>query len=430
MKVAAKNSATRGQTALIRLWYGPMAANITASSLKNAPFTELVRATRDVVFFDYRGMGRSEPDTKCVVAPATGSTIKARLRSVLVQSRECRRQIEARGTDLDALNAATSSQDVRDIARAMNYSSYEVWGASYGSFPALDLIGRHPAGLRAAVVGVAIPPDSRNREQVSTFARGLAAMQRECNREPSCRARFPEMAASLGRAMQRLGRERLMGRSRRLTPVDLYQALLGMAAFAPDPGSLTFVPLAIETAEKGDAALVARWIDATKGDDFGIPDMANPDVAAQTTLYCSALGNRPTKPDYEAAARRYPYLALAATPTDAMDRLCNSWKISGPPRNLWRPVKSDIPVLFYSAALDTAVTNSDTVAAARLLPRSTIITVPGVGHSFSDGCLVQVEAAFLANPYGVLDRSCTANMKPIRFALHGFEAYAAEVAAH
>ena len=430
VKAAARGAAVEPRTALIRLWYGPMAANITAASLKNAEFTDQVRRTRDVVFFDYRGMGRSEPATKCIVAPTVGATIDARLRSVLAQSRECRRQIEAAGTDLSALNAAAASQDVRDIAEAMGYSGYAIWGASYGSFPALDLIGQRPTGLQAAIVGVAIPPNTRTRDQFSTFGRGLAAMQRECDRDAQCHRRFPDMAASLGRAMERLDRERLMGHSRRLTPVDLYNSLLGMAAFAPDDQSLSFVPLAIKTAETGDAGLVAKWIDAAKGDDFGFPDLTNPDVAAQLTLNCSSFTfGRPIKVDVEAAARRYPYLARATKPVDAFDRICDVWKIPVPQRNVWRPVRSDIPVFFYSARLDAAVPNAETVRAARMLPHSSVIEVPAAGHTFSDSCLIKLETAFLANPAGTQDRSCTADMKPIKFAVDGFESYVATVTA-
>jgi pimeloyl-ACP methyl ester carboxylesterase len=430
VKVAARGPANGPRTALIRLWYGPMAANITPTVLKTAKFTELVRATRDMIYFDYRGMGRSEPHMRCTVAPPVGVTMGTRLQSFLAQSRECRRQIEAAGTDLSVLNAAAASQDARDIAQAMGYPTYGIWGASYGSFPALDLIGQHPAGLRAAIIGVAVPPGSPNGEQISTFAKGLAAMQRECDRDAHCQARFPNMAASLGRAMERLDRERMMGHSRRLTPFDLYSALIGMAAFATDDKSLSMVPLAIATAEKGDPALVAKWIDATKGDDFGFPDVSNPDVPAQLTLACSSFNFRPTKADYESAGRSYPYLAKATEPTDGSDRVCDVWKITAPKRNLWRPVKSDLPVLFYSARLDAAVSNSDTVQAASLLPHSTIIEVPGAGHSFGDDCLIKLEAEFLQNPSGVLDRSCARDMKPIKFALDGFETYVAEVTAN
>lgn len=44
--------------------------------------------------------------------------------------------------------------------------------------------------------------------------------------------------------------------------------------------------------------------------------------------------------------------------------------------------------------------------------------------------LVDLYAAFLDNPTGVLDRSCTAQMKPITFALDGFGSYVAEVSKH
>jgi hypothetical protein len=64
-----------------------------------------------------------------------------------------------------------------------------------------------------------------------------------------------------------------------------------------------------------------------------------------------------------------------------------------------------------------------------LLPHSTVIEVPGAGHTFSDNCLIKVEASFLVNPAGGLDRSCTADMKTVKFALDGFETYVAAVTA-
>lgn len=426
VKVAANGPAPGPRAALIRIWWGPMVPNITPTVIRDATLLKLFRTTRDVIFFDYRGMGHSEPKTNCIVAPITGATINDLLRSSESQSAECRRQIEAAGTDLSALNAAAAPQDIQDIAQAMEYPTYDIWGVSYGSFPALDLIRQRPAGLRAAIIGVAIPPDSASREQFSTFGRGLAAMQRECNQDAKCHARFPDMVGSLGRAMARLDRERLMGHSRRLMPVDLYSALFQMGAITAMPER---VPLAIDFAEKGNAALVAKWLDVAKG-EVG-PELSLPDAAAQVVLVCNTFADgNPTKPDVEAAARKYPYLVRATKPTDASDRLCDIWKISSPPRETFMPAKSDIPVLFYSARFDMAVANADTIRVAKMLPHSTIVEVPGAGHSFSDDCLSHLEAAFLVNPSGVLDRSCTATMKPIKFALDGFETYVAGVVAH
>jgi hypothetical protein len=86
-------------------------------------------------------------------------------------------------------------------------------------------------------------------------------------------------------------------------------------------------------------------------------------------------------------------------------------------------------VFFYSARLDAAVSNAETIRAARMLPHSTVIEVPGAGHTFSDSCLIKLEASFLVSPLRTPDRSCTADMKPIKFALDGFEAYVATVTA-
>ena len=159
--------------------------------------------------------------------------------------------------------------------------------------------------------------------------------------------------------------------------------------------------------------------------------MTDPQVAGALATVCSTVPDpRSSEGAAKAAGRRYPYLAKAVYPTDAFKRVCEIWKTAPQPRDLRRPIRSDVPVLFYYARLDTAVLVSDTLRVAKGLPNSTVIEVPGVGHNFSDACLVDLYAAFLDNPTGVLDRSCTAQMKPITFALDGFEAYVAEVSKH
>jgi pimeloyl-ACP methyl ester carboxylesterase len=418
---------TAGHPPLIRLVGGPEPAGVTPTSQRSPahPLIVRLRANRDVIYFDYRGLGKSEPRLACNVAPVTGATLDARWRSKMAQHGECRRQIDAAGVDLSAVNAAEGAQDAEDIAHAMGYRTYDVWGSSYGAFPELYLVGHRPRGLRAAIVGVAFPPDTRNLEQFSTFAQGLTAMQRECDRSAPCHARFPDLAASLGRAMDRFNRETLTGRSRRLTAPDLFQSLFNMSA---DPDSLPFVPLGIAVAEKGDAQLVARWVDATKGDDLGIPDATDPQTPAAMATYCSALSGRGSIPQaVEAAGRRYPYLAKAIIPTNALDRLCTAWRTASPPRDPFEPIHGDIPVLFYYAQLDTAVVISDTLRVARGFPHATVVEAPGVGHVFSDDCLFDLYTAFLENPGSLLDLSCTARMKPISFPRDGFEAFVAAV---
>lgn len=429
-KMAALNPSRSGQPPLIRMVGGPEPAGVTPTSPRSPtnPLILRLRADRDVIYFDYRGLDKSEPKLECKVAPVTGATLAMRWQSKLAQYAECRRQIEASGADLSSIRATAAAQDVEDIAKALNYREYDLWGSSYGTFPELYLVGGRPPGLRAAIVGVAFPPDTRSIEQFSTFGQGLTAMQRECDRDPACHERFSDMAGSLGRAMDRFSRETLMGHSRRLTPADLYQSLFNMST---DPDSLRFVPLAISNAEKGDPKLVAEWADMAKGDDLGLPEATDPQVTGALATVCSTVPDpRSAEDAVKAAARRYPYLTKAIEPADVLTSVCQIWQAAPPPRDLRRPIRSEIPVLFYYARLDTAVLTSDTLRVAKNLPRSTVIEVPGVGHNFSDDCLVDLYSAFLNNPNGILDRSCTKQMKPISFALSGFADYVAEISKH
>jgi pimeloyl-ACP methyl ester carboxylesterase len=132
--------------------------------------TTRLRQRHDVVFFDYRGLGRSEPQLSCQVEAVAGETADARLASKLRQYATCRRQLEEAGVDLAAISNHDNARDIDDIARALGYGSYSTDGGSYGSITTLELIRSRPDGLRAAVIGTPLPPNSPLHDTVGSFA--------------------------------------------------------------------------------------------------------------------------------------------------------------------------------------------------------------------------------------------------------------------
>ncbi|WP_202842417.1 alpha/beta fold hydrolase [Luteimonas saliphila] len=385
--------------------------------------TTRLRQRHDVVFFDYRGLGRSEPRLSCRVDAVSGDTTDARLASKLRQYAECHRQLEDAGADLDAIASRENARDIDDIARALGYASYYTHGGSYGSVTTLELIRSRPEGLRAAVIGTPLPPNSPLHDTVGSFASALARIQDHCNRTPSCARRHPDLAGTLAKAMDRIDRTPLHHDGRRLLPSDLFNALWSLMAM----DDYVWVPSAIEFAAHGDAGALAPWIGANSvGWDFFLPEPGDAFSIVNATVNCQDIARgRPIADDMRAAAERHPHLARAILPADAFDRLCAAWRPSPVPADARDPVSSDLPVLLFSLHFDPVTPPEDARLAKASLPNAILLEHPGGTHvsRVLDTCLVEMEAAFLADPDAPLDSACTAQWQPAEFVLDAFDAY-------
>ena len=129
---------------------------------------------RDLVFFDYRGTGRSEPDMSCpefdALGPAAG---EAAGREALLA---CRDRIVAAGVDLDQYHSAALAADAADVMRALGYERYGVFGVSYGTRVALTMLRDRPDGIEGAVLDSVYPP------QVDLYARLVLHQQEALER--------------------------------------------------------------------------------------------------------------------------------------------------------------------------------------------------------------------------------------------------------
>jgi pimeloyl-ACP methyl ester carboxylesterase len=407
--------------AVIRMVGGPIPRLQNMATLDSFA-TRVARQTHDVIFFDYRGVGQSEPRMACHVAPVSGLNIAERLHSKIAQYRDCRRQTAASGIDLTAINSRDNGRDVADIARAMGYGRYAIRAGSYSNLPAYDLIRTRPEGLEAAAIDTVSPPNSPIDNFISAFGDGLDRWQHACDLQPACKSRFPDLAGMLAMAFDRLDRQSFIIAGRRVTAPDLASAIFDLGF---DTDTLPFVPLAIEAAARGDMELVEKWLTAIPPGDFTMPDMTDPLGPTHTTLVCAeGSKGRSYSSLLRTGVARYPYLARAAGPISAVDQLCRAWHGNKPPEGLFDAPSGEIPVLLTSAGLDPSRSPADGVLAARTLRHATVIELPGRTHlSVRSDCQYSVEAAFLADPARLIDRSCVDTMENPAFALEGFDQF-------
>lgn len=385
-----------------------------------------IRASRDVVYFDQRGTGRSEPAFCPELKPALETLRKQALPAAedLKQTRslfsDCRPRMLAAGFVFGSYNTSATVEDSEDLRRALKIGKWSLYGVSYGTLVALDYLRRHPGSIHAAILDSVYPPNSvHGHEQVTATALGYAAVQRACDRQAECRALMPSIAGSLAAAAHHLNATPLTATDGgRITGERLRSALWNMLVSSV---TVPWVPLAIERAAAGDADAIRGIVSIFGGFD-GFGDYS-PGQALAVNCHDLMVGRM--APSVRLANQRHSWLADPEAIAESDDVLCAAWQTEQAPMTFFAPVASDIPTLLYGGEFDPATPYEDAVLAARHLSNATLIEVPGTSHAAMgrDECTRGIALAFLGNPSLPPDRTCLARRDPVVFRTEGLTGF-------
>ena len=154
---------------------------------------------RDVVIYDQRGAGLSEP----TVCPAydrvaesaynlrDGAERDARL---LAARRACIAELDAKHIDRSAYNTAASGADLIDLRRALGYAEWDIRGTSYGARLAQEVMVRDRRGIRAVELASPVARGFPLRaEQPLSTQRAFERLFAACALQPSCHDAFPNV---------------------------------------------------------------------------------------------------------------------------------------------------------------------------------------------------------------------------------------------
>jgi len=380
------------------------------------------RKDRDIVFFDQRGTGRSDPafckelgETLEQVAKEAPPPREALDRSKAAFA-ACRPKMLAQGFDFSAYGSTATVEDAEDLRRALGIARWNVYGISYGSLVGLEYLRRHPQSVRAAIFDSLFPPNSPNgAEQITSTALAYQALQRACSRDATCRQRFPDILGTLRQAVGKLDASPLpRPEGGRITGDGLRGiawSMLVRTATAP------WVPLALEHAAAGDEVVI-RELDAMYGGTGGFGDYSHGQAVAVNCY--EVLGGR-AEASMRTAMARYPYLAAGDAIPGEYDELCSAWQLERAPMEFHAPVRSDVPSLLYGGEFDPATPYDDAVLAGKNLRNGTLVYVPGASHAAFglDDCTRGIAHAFLASPESVPDLGCLQQRPATKFPTEG-----------
>ena len=408
---------------LLYLAGGP-GSSIVETSLYQLPFFLRFLEERDVIVFDQRGVGASEPVLDCPEdAEAVFDNLNRHLtveeeKALHVEAlRTCRERLVGEGVDVTGYNTAENAADVRDLRMSLGIPEWSLYGVSYGTRLALATMRDYPQGIRSVILDSAFPLDVDFYPSIVPNAdRALKTLFDECEASPTCSRAYP----------------------------DLEEKLYDTAALLDaQPGQTTvFNPFTRQTHEvvvTGDR-LVDTVFDALYVEDFIplLPELIYDAAEYEFDMFelvfgtiigqiefrssgmyfsfnCADEAPFTSQAQVESASGSHPQLAPYLEPDSIFD-ICGFWG-SEPNDIKSRPVNADIPTLVLAGRFDPITPPAWGRRAESAITGSHYVEFPSGAHGVlgSSDCSFDVTLEFLRDPAQEPDSSCIAELPPIAF---------------
>lgn len=195
---------------VIYLSGGPGASAIHEISAMPTLFQSMqsVRQTRDIIYYDQRGTGRSQvlacgPFNAAigVIGELYGSSLDLEQLEAQGQGADaqiltmstCSAGYKASGVDIGQYNSVSSAHDIAMLAQALGYDAYNLYGTSYGTRLALNAMRSTPDRIRAVIVDGTVSPGIPGTAYTTAKVKEhYDTIFRECAADTFCNTTYPE----------------------------------------------------------------------------------------------------------------------------------------------------------------------------------------------------------------------------------------------
>ncbi len=402
----------------------------------DAPLLSLSLATlstnRDLVIFDQRGVGLSEPALECpefeqsVLDTLDEPDLEVALQAQFDAMIDCRDRLTSEGHNLSAYTNLQNAADVDAVRIALGYDQVNLFGGSYGSLLAQATMRDHPNGIRSAVLDSVVPLEGSILVDSSvTTANAIMRLLDACAGDEACNDAYPNLQDVLFAVIDRLNADPIPITA--VNPVNgvSYNALLTgdavqsnlVAVFYLTP-LIQALPLAIYDVHNGDFGLMAQLTgiklallgQLSRGMEFSV--LCTDDLIGRTSdEFVDIRDALPRQlwgqADPEAVVKYGPF------------SICENWPVEEADPSVKEPLVSDIPTLVLEGEFDPVTPPEYGQLVAGYLSNAYFFEFPGIGHDVNgvSECARSMTAQFLDDPTTVPDDACITAMSGVVFDL-------------
>ncbi len=393
-----------------------------ATSHSAAPIGSLLaelRPSRDLVFVDIRGTGRSAPLYCQPLGPVDALQTYMEYLPGLDDVASCKEQLETKA-DLTQYTTSYAADDLNDVRAALGHERMALLGGSYGTRLAQEVIRRHPDRVELAVL-IAVAPPSMTAP--SGFARAqqraLDRLVELCSADPACRTAHPDFPERLARVLERAAKSPVEAMvehpafdAPQAVRLDRDELAMGLRFLAYQAESAAGFPAWIARADEGDFTPLLTPI-ALAYYDIG--------TNFYRGLYYSMTCTEDLPfVDLERERKSSAGTVLGMFRMQRQLDTCEIWPRGEADPALHEPLASDVPVLLISGEIDPVTPPSYGDLVARTLSRSLHMVLAHRGHGAVDQAALAcwlpavVEFARTSSLDGV-DIGCAARLEPLPF---------------
>jgi pimeloyl-ACP methyl ester carboxylesterase len=375
-----------------------------------------LRTRRDMVIYDQRGAGLSQP----VLCPRHADSL-ARLQWMESQeerrefwdefARSCSAELRGQGIDPAAYNTTVNGEDLAELRQVLGIQKWDVYGGSYGGRLAQEIMRRDPEGVRSVILASSITRGPEHLiEQPLVVQRAFERIFAACATRPACQQAFPTLEADFYAVYEELERTPLIVQVERNGVPDTAR-LDGRRFVNRLRGTINRgrrrVPLLIHELRSGDRMRAARALvgDGAQGDATDAQVLNN-----LVHCYDGYTPDIDRRVDSVEAIVREPF-GRKIGPSDCplwMDRFADSADRAA--------VSSDIPTLILNGHFDDRTPPEHGRFIAANLSRAYVFVFPNEGHGGRPvGCHLSILQQFDQDPFTAPDGSCIEQIPPIEF---------------
>src|SRR5215213_5808076 len=352
-----------------------------------------INRDRDVIFVSQRGTLHADPLLTCAesdrfVAESRGLSMlaPATAQRGLDAVRACHDRLASKGYDLGAYNTIENAADLADLRTAMGIDSWHVYGVSYGTDLALQLLRDHPEGISSVVLDSVVPPQNNLLTHLwGSAAGGFKAVFDACAAQSRCAGAYPDLENEFTTTVQRLAKSPMTvdvpasaDSPAQQVVIDGYKFANLVVLKSMDSNSYAALPEMIHATAQGDGRAAGVEVQNS------VPSVDLMSYGLKYGVMCREAAPFTTSDAIAADAQkvlpRFPAEVLAIQPQfGRMMDDCQVWNVGRADPRVNQPVSSDIPVLLITGTFDAITEPSQADDAAATLTHSRVVRFPGIG---------------------------------------------------
>ena len=387
-----------------------------------APLT----ANRDLIVFDQRGTGYSEPALNCpelielsyeVLDQDLGNEEVLELENEA--TRACYERLIEQNINLSLYNSVESAADLNDLRLALGFDEWNLFGVSYGTRLALTAMRDYPDGIRSVILNSTVPLQADLYSEVpASFDRALNVLFDSCADNPVADNAYPDLETVFFDSIDKLNNTPAMFTAIHPLSGESYDVLMSGDDFFDfiistlyTTDVIPLVPKVIFDANNGKYDTLALLVGSN------LLNMELVSTGMHLSVQCSEELPFSSQEEIIASLEKYPDIReyLEDSLGESTFAVCEYWTGTTPDPIENEAVYSDIPTLIMSGEFDPVTPPAWGKLASETLQNSWFLEFPGLGHDVvvsGNECPLDIALAFYNNPYSEPDRTCLTEIEP------------------